>query len=110
MEGVQIKWKNIHVEVKAGDKRAPILQDINGYANPGSLLAIMGSSGAGKTTFMNVLAQRNLRGLDVSGQITLNGVPISVDNIKKLSGYIQQDDVFIAAMTVRVKGFCTYVV
>jgi ABC-type multidrug transport system ATPase subunit len=46
----------------------------------------MGSSGAGKTTFMNTLARRNLAGLEVEGEINLNGIPSSPENMQKLSG------------------------
>ena len=97
--GVQVDWKNISVTANADSTR--ILNNLSGCARPGELLAIMGSSGAGKTTFMNVLTQRNLQGLAISGEISVNGVQVTPDNIYKLSGYIQQDDVFIAAMTVK---------
>lgn len=99
-DGVQIDWHNICVT--AGGEREPvtILNKVSGYARPGELLAIMGSSGAGKTTLMNVLTRRNLSGLNVTGDISLNGVPASSDNIGKLGAYIQQDDAFVAALTV----------
>ena len=96
--GVQVDWKNISVTANGGAKQ--ILNDISGSARPGELLAIMGSSGAGKTTFMNVLTQRNLQGLTVTGKVSVNGVRVTPDNIYKMSGYIQQNDVFMAAMTV----------
>ena len=35
-----------------------LLQQVSGYIKPGQLVALMGSSGAGKTTLMDVLAQR----------------------------------------------------
>jgi ABC-type multidrug transport system ATPase subunit len=33
-----------------------ILTQTNGYAKPGELMAIMGASGSGKTSMLNVLA------------------------------------------------------
>ena len=63
-------------------------------------MAIMGSSGAGKSTLMNVLTRRNIKGLNISGRVSVNGVEIKED-ISKLSAYIQQNDVFVGAMTVK---------
>lgn len=37
-----------------------LLKGITGYALPGSLTALMGGSGAGKTTFMDVIAGRKV--------------------------------------------------
>ena len=39
-------------------KEKQLLQSVSGYVKPGQLVALMGSSGAGKTTLMDVLAQR----------------------------------------------------
>ncbi|XP_065840256.1 protein white-like isoform X2 [Oscarella lobularis] len=77
-----------------------ILEEVSGVANPGELLAVMGASGAGKSTFMNVLSGRNLSGLDVSGSVFYNG-----SNASGVSGtvtaYVQQEDLFIGTLTVR---------
>ena len=43
-----------------------ILDNISGSAKPGQLLAIMGASGAGKSTFLDILARKSKRGT-VSG-------------------------------------------
>ena len=68
---------------------------------PGELLAIMGASGAGKSTMLNALTFRNLGGLDVQGEVKANGVPITPTMVTSLSAYIQQDDMFIGILTVR---------
>ena len=62
-------------------------------------MAIMGSSGAGKSTLMNVLTRRNIKGLAISGRVQVNGVQIN-ENISNISAYIQQNDVFVGALTV----------
>ncbi|KIJ32383.1 hypothetical protein M422DRAFT_265882, partial [Sphaerobolus stellatus SS14] len=56
--GKVFTWENLnyHVPVPSGQLR--LLHDVFGYVKPGSLTALMGASGAGKTTCLDVLAQR----------------------------------------------------
>eukprot|EP00057_Strongylocentrotus_purpuratus_P014913 XP_011669387.1 PREDICTED: protein white [Strongylocentrotus purpuratus] len=79
-----------------------ILKGVSGVADPGTLTALMGSSGAGKTTLLNVLNQRGLAGLDVQGQVYLNGIPIREYGMQtsKLIGYVQQHDIIPKELTV----------
>ena len=49
-----------------------LLCGVSGYAEPGTLTALMGASGAGKTTLLDVLAGRKTVGT-VAGEIKLNG-------------------------------------
>ena len=69
-------------------------------AYPGEVLALMGSSGAGKTSLMNMLTQRNLSTVVTSGKIRINDVEVDKGTLRKLSAYVQQDDLFIGTMTV----------
>nr|CAD2182767.1 unnamed protein product [Meloidogyne enterolobii] len=59
-----------------------------------------GSYGAGKTSLLNILTQRNLSSLRVSGQIRINGVDVGKNVLRKISAYVQQEDLFIGSMTV----------
>lgn len=68
---------------------------------PGEFLAIMGASGAGKTTLLNSLTYRNSGSLQITGQRCINGKPIDRDALARISGYVQQDDLFIGTLTVR---------
>jgi ABC-type multidrug transport system ATPase subunit len=40
----------------------PVLNGVSGIAQPGTVTAILGSSGAGKTTFIDILAGRKNTG------------------------------------------------
>ena len=58
------------------------------------------SSGAGKTTLMNVLAHRNISQIEVRGTVEVNDRPVGLQ-INTMSAYIQQEDLFIGSLTVR---------
>ena len=49
-----------------------VLQNVSGVAYPGKLLAIMGGSGAGKSTCLDILSGKAKRGR-IDGSITVNG-------------------------------------
>ncbi|OSX57659.1 hypothetical protein POSPLADRAFT_1185639 [Postia placenta MAD-698-R-SB12] len=76
-----------------------ILEGISGSAKPGQLLAIMGASGAGKSTFLDILARKNKRGL-VSGHMLVNGREVSDTDFKKVVGFVDQEDTLMSTLTV----------
>ena len=42
---------------------------VSGIVRPGAHMTFIGSSGSGKTTLFNVLNHRNLRGMQVDGEV-----------------------------------------
>ena len=55
---VTLTWKNVTYQVPAKKKKQPpktVLSEVSGCVRPGQLLAIMGSSGAGKTSLVSHL-------------------------------------------------------
>lgn len=80
-------------EVKA------ILRKVNAYMPAGSLTAIIGSSGSGKTSVLNTLSKRAVGGrLRTTGDITYNG-SFQISSIR--SAYVMQQDVLLPTLTVR---------
>ncbi len=74
---------------------------MSGIAKSGQVIAIMGASGAGKTSLLNVLTCRN-GDLNQTGDVKINGVFIQdPQEISMISGYVQQDEIFIANLRVR---------
>jgi ATP-binding cassette subfamily B protein len=77
-----------------------VLRDISFVARPGETVALVGHTGAGKTTIVNLL----LRFYEPQrGRITANGVDIRtvpLDDWRRLIGYVQQD-IFLFAADVR---------
>ncbi|MDP1889293.1 MAG: ABC transporter ATP-binding protein [Gemmatimonadaceae bacterium] len=76
----------------AGVVDAPwVLRDVSFRVRPGETLAVIGHTGAGKTTIVNLL----LRFYDPQrGRITIDGVDIRelpVAELRSLVGYVQQD-------------------
>lgn len=80
-------------------KGKQILTGVTGSVHPGELLAIMGASGAGKTTFLDLLARKKKRGL-VGGDFWLNGEKISDDEFRSVTGFVDQDDTMLPTLTV----------
>lgn len=86
--------------LESPDGRITLLQDVSGCVLPGELCAIMGPSGAGKTTLMNVLAGRLPAGSSnnrlLQGSVRYNGQTKAPS-----TAYVMQDNVHIPTLTVR---------
>ena len=77
-------------------KDLELLKGITGWAQPGQLTALMGGSGAGKTTLMDCVAGRKTVG-EIRGDITVNGHPKDQATWSRVMGYVEQMDIHTAA-------------
>jgi len=79
---------------------SPVLRDVSLDAKPGEVLALLGPTGSGKTTVVNLMP----RFYDVTGgRITIDGVDIrdvSLSSLRLSIGVVQQD-VFLFSATIR---------
>lgn len=75
------------------------LHEINFIEQSGKLLGVMGGSGAGKSTFLNVL---NGNYAPSHGAVTINGVDLHREKSKLegVIGFVSQDDLLIEELTV----------
>ena len=80
-------------------KNLQLLHDITGALRPGVLTALMGVSGAGKTTLMDVLAGRKTSGT-IEGEIRIGGYPKVQETFARVSGYCEQTDIHSAQITI----------
>ncbi|KAF8807904.1 hypothetical protein BYT27DRAFT_7189991 [Phlegmacium glaucopus] len=92
-------WENLNYHVPGPNGPIRLLHDVCGYVKPGTLTALMGASGAGKTTCLDVLAQRKNIGV-VSGDVLVHGRPLSSD-FARGTAYAEQMDVHEGTATVR---------
>lgn len=92
----KISYENVSFHYNDGTE---VLKDVNVTVEPGKTLALVGSSGGGKTTMCHLLP----RFYDVSaGAVKIDGVDvrkISQESLRKHIGIIQQD-VFMFAGTI----------
>ena len=65
---------------------------MSGVFSPGVLTALVGSSGAGKTTLMDVLAGRKTGGY-IEGEIKISGHPKEQRTFARISGYVEQNHI-----------------
>jgi ABC-type multidrug transport system ATPase subunit len=89
---------------KTGKKtqRKQIVKNVSGYAMPGQTLFIMGASGAGKTSLLNILSDRiSLKKNDtLTGKMFFNDtVEANQENFGSVSGYVMQDDILYEHFT-----------
>lgn len=76
-----------------------ILDNISGSIKSGQVMAIMGASGAGKSTFLDILARKNKRG-EVSGTMLVNGREVKDEEFQKVTGFVDQEDTLMPTLTV----------
>ncbi|XP_027344150.1 pleiotropic drug resistance protein 1-like isoform X3 [Abrus precatorius] len=81
------------------EDRLVLLKGVSGVFRPGVLTALMGVSGAGKTTLMDVLAGRKTGGY-TEGRITISGYPKRQETYARISGYCEQNDIHSPHVTV----------
>ncbi len=67
------------------------------------MLAVMGASGCGKTSLLNILASRLTLtpGSVLNGDVRVNNRIINTASFGKIGAFVQQDDILISSMTPR---------
>ncbi|KAF5179672.1 Abc transporter-like [Thalictrum thalictroides] len=90
-------------EIKAqgvAEGRLQLLCEVSGAFRPGVLTALMGVSGAGKTTLMDVLSGRKTGGY-IEGDIKISGFPKVQATFARIAGYCEQNDIHSPQITVK---------
>ncbi|XP_076599601.1 ATP-binding cassette sub-family G member 8 [Chaetodon auriga] len=101
----QIPWYERLSEFKLpweikGNKQTAI-NKLSLRVRSGQMLAVIGSSGCGKTSLLDIITCRDEGGTMTSGQILINGKPNTPQLVKKSIAHVRQDDRLLPHLTVR---------
>ncbi|XP_067844552.1 ATP-binding cassette sub-family G member 8 [Heptranchias perlo] len=77
------------------------LKNLNLKVRSGQMLAVIGSSGSGKTSLLDIITCRDEGGKVKSGKILINEKPINRQLVKKCIAHVRQDDRLLPNLTVR---------
>lgn len=108
-DGIGLAWENVSYFIKASVGKSTITRCLNttrkqilhshfGLVTPGQVCAILGPSGAGKTSLLNILADRRS---NYEGQVHLVGRAVTGIARRDVISYVQQYDSLMATQTVR---------
>lgn len=98
-KGISVDAVDIVKSVKTKQGNLNITDHVSLAINPGEFVAIIGGSGAGKTTFMNCISGYNRA---TSGQVLVNGEDLyhNYEVLKSMIGYVPQQDIVYDNLTL----------
>jgi len=99
--GYRLEFVDISYQVTTSAKeKKTLIQPVSGLIRPKEMVCIMGQSGAGKSTMLDILAGRIHFSDQLTGSLLVNGSPVG-SSYKRVSGYVMQDDALYPLLTVR---------
>jgi ABC-type lipoprotein export system ATPase subunit len=101
---VNVSWQNVTLKVRGGKARPPkvVLDDVSGEVRTGTLTAIMGPTGSGKSSLLMVLAGRvvQAKGMELTGTLLTNKIPRDPASFRSISAFVTQDDLLFGHLSV----------
>lgn len=98
-EGISLTVENLY-KVVGGSKKKELLHDVNLQIESNEFVAIIGGSGAGKTTLMNAISGFDRK---IDGKVYCNGLDLLANfkYMKAIIGYVPQEDIIYQNLTLR---------
>lgn len=91
-----LQFSDISYTLSSGRR---VLEGVSGAVKPGEVMAVLGASGAGKSTFLDILARKSKRG-SVGGEVLVNGRKVSSSEYRRVVGFVDQEDTLMGTLTV----------
>lgn len=90
VEGIDIAFRDLELAVNAGrNVTVNVVDNVTGRVQGGKMTAVMGGSGAGKTSLLNALCGRAYYG-EVKGDVFINGHQASIEDFTGSIGFVPQ--------------------
>ncbi|KAL4449383.1 hypothetical protein ABPG77_007027 [Micractinium sp. CCAP 211/92] len=97
-QGLHIEFRQLGLRLKSCGKA--VLAGVTGVLAEECVTAIMGPSGAGKTSLLNALAGKAASYGVQTGVVLVNGQPDRLERYKPIMGFVPQDDIMHSKLTV----------
>lgn len=107
MDGLDVAFENLSLTVIVGKEEKVVVNEVSGRLRSNTMTAVMGGSGSGKSSLLNALCGRAFYG-KTTGKVFINGNMSSIDNHKSAIGFVPQEDIVYADLTVRENLVCNY--
>ena len=98
--GVDLCFKDLSLSIKVGKTTIDVVKKVTGRIRGKTMTALMGGSGAGKTSLLNALCGRAHYG-ETTGTVYLNGHETEIQKHVDCIGFVPQDDIIYPELTVR---------
>jgi len=99
-QGVDVAFMDLSLNITVAGHSTPVVDKVTGRLRKKTMTALMGGSGAGKTSLLNSLCGRAFYG-EVTGDIFINGHKTKIEKYMDNVGFVPQDDIVYAELTVK---------
>lgn len=89
LDAIDIAFEDLSLAVRVGDDEIKVVDNVTGRLEARTMTAILGGSGAGKTSLLNALCGRAHYGT-VSGKVKVNGHDTSIEAHRNIIGFVPQ--------------------
>lgn len=93
-----VTFKNLSWSLGKKDKRVQLIDNVTGFFEPCTLTALMGASGSGKSSLLDILSKRKTQGR-IEGEVFYDEHRLSASFARQHIGYVEQSPALIGNLT-----------